>query len=71
MSPPQVFRAGVHAINVGLAAFTEPPRTHGATVTQLAWRPEPDVWSVKYVVDPLFIAEPQYWLHLLVSSKTR
>jgi uncharacterized protein DUF1116 len=34
-----VFRAGVHAINVGLAAFAEPPRAHRATVTQLAWRP--------------------------------
>ena len=29
----------VHAINVGLAAFADPPRLHGATVTQLAWRP--------------------------------
>jgi uncharacterized protein DUF1116 len=34
-----VFREGVHAINVGLAAFAEPPRAHGATVTRLAWRP--------------------------------
>ena len=43
MTPPQgtaaIFRAGVHALNVGLAAFAEPPRAHGATVTQLAWRP--------------------------------
>ena len=37
--PPAIFRAGVHALNVGLAAFAEPPRAHGATVTQLAWRP--------------------------------
>ena len=37
-----VFHAGVHALNVGLAAFAEPPRAHGATVTQLAWRPPAD-----------------------------
>ena len=36
---PGIFHAGVHALNVGLAAFAEPPRAHGATVTQLAWRP--------------------------------
>jgi len=34
-----LFPAGVHAINVGLAAFAEPPRAHGATVLQLDWRP--------------------------------
>ena len=34
-----IFATGVHAINVGLAAFAEPPRAHGASVTQLAWRP--------------------------------
>jgi len=34
-----IFPTGVHAINVGLAAFAEAPRAHGATVTQLAWRP--------------------------------
>jgi len=34
-----IFSSGVHAINVGLAAFAEPPRAHGASVTQLAWRP--------------------------------
>jgi hypothetical protein len=34
-----IFRAGIHVLNVGLASFAEPPRAHGATVTQLAWRP--------------------------------
>ena len=36
---------------------------------QLAWRPEPDVWSVKDVVEHLGIAEPQYWQMVLDSMK--
>src|SRR5262245_50736760 len=45
MSPAEVevqarlFPTGVHALNVGLAAFATPPRAHGATVLQLDWRP--------------------------------
>jgi hypothetical protein len=35
----RLFPDGVHALNVGLAAFAAPPRAHGATVTQLDWRP--------------------------------
>ncbi len=34
-----LFEGGVHAVNIGLAAFAEPPRQHGATALQLAWRP--------------------------------
>jgi len=37
--PSALFRAGIHALNVGLAAFAEPPRAHGATVLTLDWRP--------------------------------
>jgi len=33
----------------------------GLSDAQLAWRPAPDVWSVKDVVEHLGIAEPQYW----------
>ncbi|HEX2440940.1 MAG TPA: hypothetical protein VHT71_21690, partial [Methylomirabilota bacterium] len=36
---PALFSGGVRAINIGLAAFVEPPRAYGAAVTQLAWRP--------------------------------
>lgn len=39
MSPARLFPAGVHALNVGLAAFADPPRAHGASVLQLDWRP--------------------------------
>jgi hypothetical protein len=35
----QLFAAGVHALNIGLASFAEPPRVHGGTVLQLDWRP--------------------------------
>lgn len=38
-APARLFPAGVHALNVGLAAFAAPPRAHGATVLQLDWRP--------------------------------
>src|SRR5262249_62132766 len=31
--------AGIPALTVGLAAFAEPPRAHGATVLPLDWRP--------------------------------
>jgi hypothetical protein len=34
-----LFEGGVRAINIGLAGFAEPPRQHGATALQLAWRP--------------------------------
>ena len=43
----------------------------GLTDTQLAWRPAPDVWSVKDVVEHLGIAEPQYWQQMQDSLKTR
>ncbi|HEY7648119.1 MAG TPA: DUF1116 domain-containing protein [Methylomirabilota bacterium] len=29
----------MQALNIGLAGFAEPPRSHGATVVQLDWRP--------------------------------
>jgi uncharacterized protein DUF1116 len=38
-APAHIFPGGVHALNVGLAAFAAPPRAHGATVLQLDWRP--------------------------------
>jgi hypothetical protein len=38
-SPARLFPGGVHALNVGLAAFAAPPRAHGASVLQLDWRP--------------------------------
>jgi DinB superfamily len=41
----------------------------GLSETQLAWRPAPDVWSVKDVVEHLGIAEPQYWEQLQNSLK--
>jgi hypothetical protein len=34
-----LFSTGIHGLNVGLAAFAEPPRAHGASVIQLDWRP--------------------------------
>jgi hypothetical protein len=36
----------------------------GLSQAQLAWRPSPDAWSVKDVVEHLGIAEPQYWKQL-------
>jgi DinB superfamily len=42
---------------------------NGLSETQLAWRPAPDVWSVKDVVEHLGIAEPQYWEQLQNSLK--
>ena len=41
----------------------------GLSETQLAWRPAPEVWSVKDVVEHLGIAEPQYWEQLQNSLK--
>src|SRR5437667_448722 len=34
-----LFPAGIHALNVGVAEFAGPPREHGATVVELDWRP--------------------------------
>ena len=34
-----LFPEGLSALNIGLAGFAEPLRTHGATVLQLDWRP--------------------------------
>jgi len=34
-----LFPDGVHAVNVGLAMFADPPRGHGASVLALDWRP--------------------------------
>ena len=42
----------------------------GLSEAQLAWRPAPDVWSVKDVVEHLGIAEPQYWQQLQDSLKS-
>jgi hypothetical protein len=42
----------------------------GLSPAQLTWRPAPDVWSVKDVVEHLGIAEPQYWKQLQDSLKT-
>jgi hypothetical protein len=41
----------------------------GLSDPQLTWRPAPDVWSVKDVVEHLGIAEPQYWQQLQDSLK--
>lgn len=41
----------------------------GLSDAQLAWRPSPDAWSVKDVVEHLGIAEPQYWTQLQNSLK--
>jgi len=41
----------------------------GLSAAQLAWRPSPDAWSVKDVVEHLGIAEPQYWQQLQDSLK--
>jgi hypothetical protein len=41
----------------------------GLSDVQLTWRPAPDVWSVKDVVEHLGIAEPQYWQQLQDSLK--
>lgn len=42
----------------------------GLSAAQLAWRPSPDAWSVKDVVEHLGIAEPQYWKQVQDSLKT-
>jgi hypothetical protein len=41
----------------------------GLSPAQLSWRPSPDAWSVKDVVEHLGIAEPQYWTQLQNSLK--
>jgi hypothetical protein len=41
----------------------------GLSEPQLAWRPSPDAWSVKDVVEHLAIAEPQYWEQLQKSMQ--
>lgn len=41
----------------------------GLSDTQLKWRPSPDAWSVKDVVEHLGIAEPQYWEQLQKSMQ--
>ncbi len=41
----------------------------GLSAAQLAFRPAPDAWSVKDVVEHLGIAEPQYWTQVLDSLK--
>ena len=41
----------------------------GLSEAQLAWRPSPDAWSVKDVVEHLGIAEPQYWEQLQKSMQ--
>ena len=41
----------------------------GLSAAQLAWRPSPDAWSVKDVVEHLGIAEPQYWQQVQDSLK--
>jgi hypothetical protein len=41
----------------------------GLSEAQLTWRPSPDAWSVKDVVEHLGIAEPQYWKQLQDSLK--
>src|SRR5215470_4958728 len=38
-TPTDLFPDGIRALNIGLAAFAEPPRAHGATVLELDWRP--------------------------------
>lgn len=42
----------------------------GLSAAQLGWRPSPDAWSVKDVVEHLGIAEPQYWKQVQDSLKT-
>jgi hypothetical protein len=41
----------------------------GLSEAQLTWRPAPEAWSVKDVVEHLGIAEPQYWKQLQDSLK--
>lgn len=41
----------------------------GLSPAQLAFRPAPDAWSVKDVVEHLGIAEPQYWTQVTNSLK--
>src|SRR5579859_2656869 len=36
------FADGVRAVNIGVAGFAEPVRTHGAACLQLDWRPPAD-----------------------------
>jgi len=38
-APAPLFDGGIRAINVGVAEFALSPRTHGATVLELDWRP--------------------------------
>src|SRR5712692_802569 len=38
-APVPLFSDGIHAVNVGVVEFALAPRAHGATVTQLDWRP--------------------------------
>jgi len=42
----------------------------GLSPSQLDFRPSPDSWSIKDVVEHLAIAEPQYWRQLQESLKT-
>jgi hypothetical protein len=41
----------------------------GLSAAQLTWRPAPEAWSVKDVIEHLGIAEPQYWKQLQDSLK--
>lgn len=41
----------------------------GLSASQLAFRPSPEAWSVKDVVEHLAIAEPQYWGQVTESLK--
>ena len=38
-APVPLVSDGIHAVNVGVVEFALAPRAHGATVTQLDWRP--------------------------------
>ena len=41
----------------------------GLSASQLTFRPSPDSWSIKDVVEHLAIAEPQYWQQVQASLK--
>ena len=41
----------------------------GLTTSQLTFRPSPNSWSIKDVVEHLAIAEPQYWQQVQASLK--
>lgn len=43
----------------------------GLSDAQLTFRPAPDAWSVRDVVEHLGIAEPQYWTQVLDSLNRR